>query len=92
MILEIPDGYFVNNCDLDADEPWCEICPETYALSTPQKLPIPKALAYYLKTHFCGSESMEKKIIERTRREIASDILMALGIDALKVERRESDR
>jgi len=64
----IPKGFFVQKVDLDADEPYAMIESEDYSIELPEgmsnKILIPKPLAYYLRTHFCGSEQM-KNLIER---------------------------
>lgn len=80
--MTIPEGYFVVKCDLDAEDPWCEVVLQEDPLSVPPiRLDIPKELAYYLSNHHCGSENMRKMIVDSTRRSIANAIVGALGLD-----------
>jgi len=53
--LNIPDGYFVYNVDLDSAIPTCTIYKKDLGSKNPQVLEIPRALAYYLTTHHNGS-------------------------------------
>lgn len=78
---EIPKDHFVSNCDLDADEPWFEIIEIGSCNHEPKRLPIPKELALYLNTHWCGSKKMHNTIRENTRREIANTIKAVLGLN-----------
>ena len=85
--MEIPDDYFVHECNLDVDEPYCVICPEdSYGFRNEIKVLIPKQLAYYLRTHWCGSQKMHDLIEEGVRRNIAYSILDALGIKEVKLK------
>lgn len=85
--MTIPPDHFVVGCDLDADEPWFEILPIDTPMNAPRderegiRVKIPKELALYLNTHWCGSKKMHKTIAEKTRREIANSIKQALGLD-----------
>ena len=81
-MAEIPPDHFVVGCNLDADEPWFEIVSNSASARIPPKrMPIPKELAFYLRTHWCGSKKMHEKIVENTRRGIANNIKAALGLD-----------
>lgn len=61
--MVIPDGYFVYEVNFDAEEPYCILHNMDLILDKePIKVVIPKSLAYYVTTHFCGSESMEKAL------------------------------
>ena len=81
IILSIPDGHLVVGCDLDADEPYCQIVPIGSLTDMPDIVPIPKELAYYLRTHWCGSKLMHGTIAENARRQIRNQIKAALGMD-----------
>ena len=48
--------------------------------SQEKTLSVPKPLAYYLGTHFCGSNVMHELIEEDTRRDIKQAIVTALGL------------
>lgn len=78
-IFTIPDGWFVVNVDFDADEPYCTIhSTVNYESNEVQKILIPKSLAYFLSTHFCGSAKMHKLIEDNTRSSIKNTIKSAL--------------
>ena len=77
--LIIPKGYFVCNCNLDKDPPTCRIASETDLLLE-KELVIPLALAYYLRTHFCGSYKMRELIEKNTKRHMQNEFKELLGI------------
>ena len=78
----IPKGFFVYRVDLDADEPYVMIESEDYGIEFPEgmsnEIPIPKSLAYYLRTHFCGSEQMRKLIEENVKQTFIKEIKESL--------------
>lgn len=76
--LTIPIGWFVHRVDLDTKEPYLQITSED--MSQEKTLLIPKPLAYYLGTHFCGSKVMHDLIKENARRDIKHAIVTALGL------------
>lgn len=84
--LEIPDGWFVNTADFDADKPYIYIFPSSESKDYKEysihgkKLQVPKALAYYLSVHFCGSELLREIYINSGKQEIQNKIKEALGI------------
>ena len=80
--LEIPDGYYVNKVDLDCYEPYCIINSVNSCglRNKGQKVLIPKALAYYLSVHFCGSDEMHDLIEKNTIRDMQNKIKYILGI------------
>lgn len=77
--LEIPDKWFVCECNFDVDEPYIEI--SNQECNKTKKLLIPKALAYYLSTHHCGSWHMREVIRDGAKREIQNAIKRALGMN-----------
>ena len=74
----IPDGYFVYSVDLDADQPKAIICDDKYGEET--EILIPKALAFYLTTHFCGSEKMQKTIEDAATKRIQDKFKSLLSL------------
>lgn len=78
--ITIPKGHFVCRCDLDAEEPYIQICHKDDVLKETKVL-VPKALAYYLTIHFCGSHKMRNLIVEDTKREIRNGLSEILGFD-----------
>ena len=80
-ILDIPDGWFVNSVDFDDDEPCITICSWEFDDDNDcVTMLVPKSLAYYLSTHFCGSEKMRKIYIEQGKDEIRNYIKRTLKI------------
>jgi len=80
-ILEIPENHFINKVDLDCDEPYCMAVKEMMEGSVSGvKILIPKALAYYLRTHFCGSKNMHDSLIEQGKHTIRTKIKLTLDI------------
>jgi hypothetical protein len=78
--LEIPDNYFVSKADFDTDEPHICITSEEDMDNT-IKILVPKSLAYYLSTHYCGSKKMHDLIEEHTKTNIRNTIKDALGFE-----------
>lgn len=78
--ITIPKDWFVSKVNLDSEEPYVMIESLVYMDAKPVKLPFPKSLAYYLRTHFCGSQAMHDLIADNTRRDIKNTIKQALGI------------
>ena len=73
--LSIPDGYFVCHANLDDENPYIMIQTFNNMTNEPEiKLEIPKSLAYYLSTHFCGSNKMREKIEFQTKLNISNTI------------------
>ena len=84
-VLEIPDGWFVTGANFDIPEPIVHITKEdsvkVYSVPTEERtLRVPKALAYYLSTHFCGSYVMRGRIVEDARNCIRTGIKELLGL------------
>jgi len=78
--MTIPAGHFVIKVDLDCDTPYCKVCRENDCTDIKEKILIPKALAYFLRTHFCGSNRMHDSLIEDGRRGCQNEIKDALGL------------
>ena len=79
--LTIPAGFFVDGADFDAEEPFITVSdPEDDDVYKTTKILFPKALAYYLKTHFCGSEGMRGLIRDHERRKVQEAIQVAIGL------------
>lgn len=78
--MEIPDGWFVHKVDLDAQVPYCVIMNIDLTKNQEKAINIPPSLAYYLRTHFCGSEKMHNDIFKDGQRNIQNQIKRALGV------------
>ena len=70
--FSLPAGYFVTSVDLDHDEPYCML--QSPVNGGMMHRDIPKALAYYLTTHFCGSNKMMDAYKRQGRNEIRSKL------------------
>lgn len=73
--LTVPADHFVTGCDFDAEEPYLKICAnDSTGYDKEKKIPIPSAMAYYLRTHWCGSDKMhdliESGAVSRARQEL----------------------
>ncbi len=79
-ILDIPNNWFVYHADFDDKEPYIIIC-DSETFSKEVRLPVPKSLAYYLTTHFCGSEKMNNSIVESAKLSLQNQIKALLGIE-----------
>ena len=77
--MVIPAGWFVYTVCLDAEVPYCTIC-NSEDVNEERKVKIPESLAYYLSTHFCGSQKMHDKLIEDGKRQLRNQIKNILGI------------
>ena len=75
----IPDDWYVTSADFDNEYPFIEI---TYYddIDNSIEISVPKSLAYYLSTHFCGSEKMRNLYIEQGRRAVRKSIKEVLDI------------
>jgi hypothetical protein len=88
-LSELTPGWTVDGCDLDHEPPYCTAFNDGWVGKkgdSPRAFAIPLALAYYLRTHFCGSHTMEQAIVDKTRKYIAGAIGGALGVDLLRLE------
>lgn len=80
--MTIPKDHFVCGCDLDDENPYCIITPkDEYAVEYEKRVPIPKSLAYYLRTHFCGSHKMRDILFKQGQSQVRDQIKEALGLD-----------
>jgi hypothetical protein len=78
--LTLPDNYAVIEVNLDAKEPYCVIEPtecddnrSSRHLSTVH-IPIPKSLAYYLRTHDNGSKKFRHTVEVNARNALRDKI------------------
>ena len=79
--LEIPSGHWVDSVNLDCSEPYCIIFPkDKWDNNDAIKLMIPKNLAYYLRTHFCGSREYHDRVYEQGAHDARMTIKRALDI------------
>jgi len=74
----IPDGWVVHEVNFDCSNPYAMILNEKNH-DEEEKILIPKALAYYLSTHFCGSKVMRYTIQKNAIYNVGNTIKDALG-------------
>ena len=78
-LSEMPKHYFVCGLDVeDANPPY--LLAADSAISDEEKFELPEALAYYLRTHWGGTESMRKENAAAVRRNLQNKIKELLGI------------
>jgi hypothetical protein len=79
-IVDIPKGWFVYYVDLECAEPYAVVCPKEnsgeYPIGYEEMVSIPKPLAYFLVTHWAGTDALKKM----HRRELANEIKRCLEI------------
>lgn len=76
--LDIPDGFFVYDLRVDDADPIVEIINDE--TGEERTLKVPRALAYYLRTHDCGSALMRQKIEENAIRKMQKNLRHILGL------------
>ncbi len=83
--MVIGEDWFCYQVDCDCEKPYIVLCHKE--TSEEEKVLVPEQLAYYLRTHFCGSEKMHNSIsnsaasgaANEIRKQVA-DTLHLLGI------------
>jgi hypothetical protein len=76
--MKIGNNWFVILADFDCDEPYITICNEDSRKE--EKMLVPEPLAYYLRTHFCGSVKMHDLIQKNSIRDLQCGIKKLLGL------------
>jgi len=77
-ILQIEDGWFVYGADFDCDEPYIVLANND--TNEEKRVNVPEQLAYYLRTHWCGSQRMHDLIYDKGVNSTRYKIKEALGI------------
>ena len=77
-LSEMPEDFFIINLNVEADRPYL-FAAET-AISEEIKFEVPEALAYYLRTHWGGTDTMRKNREESHRRKFQNEVKELLGI------------
>ena len=78
--MTIKEGWFCSGADFDAEEPFILISNEEHCLQE-EKILIPESVAYYLRTHWCGSKKMHDSIEKHTTQDFQRQFKEILGID-----------
>ncbi len=78
--MKIKKGWgCISPVDFDCEEPYITVgnndCTES------EKILIPKTVAYYLSTHFCGSMKMHKGLKDDAKRALQNKFIELLGIE-----------
>ena len=79
-VSEIPDDWFVCAADLDAETPFVLAQQRDSTDNKETKFLVPPQLAYYLRTHYCGSATMHNALIEQGKYKVRTKVKDALGI------------
>ena len=78
-IADLPIDWVVYEVNLDDEKPYLMAFKDLVGMDLEMFL-IPKNLAYYLTTHFCGSKKMHEAIVTQTRVEIGHSFQKILGM------------
>ena len=81
--MEIGDQWIVYGADFDADDPFIVLA-HTESINHEIKMPIPKKLAYYLNTHWCGSKKMHDIICKNAQNDMRESLKEILGLNETK--------
>ena len=68
----IGEDWYCYNVDCDCEEPYIILCRNDN--SEEEKVLVPEQLAYYLRTHFCGSRKMHNAISKSAASSAAEEI------------------
>ena len=77
--MTIGEDWYCYSVDFDHDKPYVIVCSNDN--SEEEKIPIPKQLAHYLKTHWCGSQIIHDKIADKARARLQQELRDLLGIE-----------
>jgi len=76
---ELCKGRFCNKVDFDAEKPYIVL--GNNDMTEEIRVLIPETMAYYLRTHWCGSQKMHDGIENNTRIDVRNAVKKALGIE-----------
>ena len=74
----IDENWFCCGANFDDEKPYITVYNNED--NSEEKIPIPEQLAYYLRTHWCGSEIMHKRIVKSTKETIREELKNILGL------------
>ena len=78
--MEIGEKWFCCGADFDCDEPYISLAHKDGGGDEEKKIIVPKQLAYYLRTHWCGSQIMYDLITSNAKKSITSSLREIIGI------------
>lgn len=76
--MNIKEGWFCDAADFDSEEPHISVGNNDFTES--EKIEIPESMAYYLKTHWCGSQIMHDLIEKHTLQGVQNKLKEIIGI------------
>ena len=76
--MEIGEDWFCYGANFDCDEPHVILCHKDSGEE--KKIPVPKQLAYYLRTHWCGSQIMHDLITNNAKKSMSKSLQEIIGI------------
>ena len=75
--MEIGEDWFCYRADFDCEEPHIILAHKDGGEE--EKMPVPEQLAYYLRTHWCGSQTMHDLIANKARESVGKKVRELLG-------------
>jgi hypothetical protein len=75
--MEIGDDWFCYEADFDSEEPHIILAHRDGGEK--KKIPVPEQLAYYLRTCYCGSQTMHDLITANAKKSVTDGIREILG-------------
>lgn len=80
--MNIKEGLFCEGANFDCDKPYISVAdPSKSVFSKSEKIEIPESMAYYLRTHWCGSQKMHDLIQKNAKQEIQNKLKEILGVE-----------
>lgn len=76
--MTIKEGWGCVGADFDCDEPYVVVTNKN--CNKKEKILIPESVAYYLRTHFCGSMKMHNGLKKDAIRDMQHKLKELLGI------------
>lgn len=76
--MSIKEGWFCNGADFDCEEPYIIIGNKD--CTKKDRILVPETMAYYLRTHFCGSMNMHNGLKEDAVRDMQNKFKELLGV------------
>ena len=75
--MEIGENWFCHKADFDSEEPHVILAHKDSGEK--KKVPVPKQLAYYLRTCYCGSQTMHALITANAKKSVGKRVRELLG-------------
>jgi len=76
--MTIKEGWFCYGANFDCEKPYITVAHND--TNEEEKILIPETVAYYLRTHYCGSETMRNMIREHAILDMQHKLKEILGV------------